>query len=250
MDEDDALIHRQRHMDEDDNMVHDHLVRESMGRTNRIRVSMGEISIEIESNNSPRVSQATPRVISRYSPSRSNGANSRRATGGEVPSTPGSSPITKFKTESSRGEESFMEDIYGEHLLREELIPMDIDQQPFPDEQFDPREEDIRAFGPDDLDDFTVPNLELTPSPRRIDDGTTQLPTPPKFLTNLDDWVLSKANRYDVDPQLIWWVLERTTGSPKLAIKTLKSFRKHNGTPLLSRGLMVRTSGCSRGVDY
>jgi hypothetical protein len=117
---------------------------------------------------------------------------------------------------------------------------MEVDQQPFPDEPSEPEVEPTTtagAFGPDtqalfaedDPNEFRVPDLEITPSPNKSMETMKKTPTPSKFLTNTRDWVLRKANRYDVDPNLIWYVLERTTGRPKLAIKTLKSFIKTNG---------------------
>jgi hypothetical protein len=228
-------------MDEDDSMIHQQLQAPSTGRVNRIRVSMGEINIEIESNSSPRIT-SSPRVMPRSSPPRMrDGANSRRTIGGEIPSTPGSSPI-KMKAESSRGGEEDIvgdvrqdsEDILDEHRETSpvsELMDMDEDLQ----ETLEDEEDDVVAMGPDtqalfEDDDFTIPQLDLTPSPHKKN-GNTSLSTSSKFLTNTDDWVTQKANRYNVDQELIWWIVERTTGRLKLAIKTLKSFRKKNGNP-------------------
>ena len=254
-------------MDEDDAMVHQQLIHDtttSSGRTNRVRVSLGDINIEIESNSSPRITHSTPRLFQRLSssspaPRSINGANARRATGGEIPSTPGSSPI-KFKTESlSRGGDydNLTEDVLQDEEQQKKIFhgeSMDIDQQPLPDELHAEEEEDepeptttTGAFGPDtqrlfgaeddDLDDFTIPNLEITPSPEKfLKTATTATKhisstKHSRFLTNTKEWVQSKAVRYDVPPDFIWWILERTTSRPKLAISALKSFRKHNGKP-------------------
>ena len=260
-------------MDEDDAMVHQQMVSESMGRTNRIRVSMGEISIEIESNSSPRVLQGTPRAsgISLRSspphPLRRDGANARRTLGGEIPSTPGSSPI-KFKEESSRDGDEMMEDVVeesdrGESMVQDEMGEQFPETDPFRKNPLKMKTwifdnpsileeepsgagvfgaETQKLFESDDLDDFTIPNVEITPSPQKLRDQHDQHqepPTPSKFLSNTDEWVLKKAKRYNVDPEIVWWILERTTGRPKIAIKTLKSFLKKSGILPLGTCLMV-----------
>ena len=251
-------------MDEDDAMVHQRMVSESMGRTNRIRVSMGEINIEIESNSSPRIMQGTPRASGmslRSSPPiplRSDGANGRRAIGGEIPSTPGSSPI-KFKEESSREGDDMMEDVVEESEREESMVRDEMGEQfqetdPFPEQPFEDEDMDLRQpvdperepsgagmfgaetqklFESDDLDDFTIPNVEITPTPQKLRDqlDRQELATPSKFLSNTEEWVLKKAKRYIVEPEIIWWILERTTGRPKVAIKTLKSFLENHGIP-------------------
>jgi hypothetical protein len=98
-------------MDDDDHMVHQQIQRNSGQRTNKVRVSLGDINIEIESNGDSPGFMITPNSGHSFNtvspePSRrrqsrlgSAGASSRKATGGEIPSTPGSSPI-KLKSES------------------------------------------------------------------------------------------------------------------------------------------------------
>ena len=139
---------------------------------------------------------------------------------GEIPSTPGSSPM-QFKTESLR-EEPVVDE---EPVVEEGLVV---------EEDIDLREPELNGlgigtFGPDtqalfgdDQDELEIPNLEFASSPRR--------PQPSKPHA-LDDWVAKKAERYNTTEDLVWWALERTSGRQRLAVKTLKLFRKHNGTP-------------------
>src|SRR5277367_2746383 len=76
-------------MDADDQLLREQLTRESMGRTNRIRVSLGEINIEIESASSPIITQGPIQRRLASSPPEPVGRVGRRAGIGEIPSTPG-----------------------------------------------------------------------------------------------------------------------------------------------------------------
>ena len=110
----------------------------------------------------------------------------------------------------------------------------------FPEDQFNLHDTEFGAetqalFEANDPGEFIIPNLELSPSPNMLYANPKIPTTPSKFLTNTDEWVAKRARRYNVDSDMIWWILERTTGRPKMAIKTLKSFLKNNGTPLKLR---------------
>lgn len=99
--------------DDDDDIIHRRLSRAHRRET--VRVSLGDITIDIES------SPITPRVqvtsATDDNPRLSLGMGGRGITRGEVPSTRGSSPI-KFKSESSRDEE--MPDIPLQHEEEQE----------------------------------------------------------------------------------------------------------------------------------
>ena len=248
-------------MDADDQLVHEQLSQESMGRTNRIRVSLGEINIEIESASSPiitqrpvqrsRLASSPPDIIGR--------TGRRHDMGREIPSTPGSSPV-HFKTESLRTqtedpvveEDAVMEEepIVDEDLIVEENPVME--EAPVVEEDMDLREPElnglgISAFGPDTQalfgeEELEIPDLEFASSPAP--------PQHPSRSHVLDDWVAKKAERYDVPEDLVWWTLERTSGRQKLAVKTLKYFRKNNGNPLDSHNLTeISYSRVGGGVD-
>ena len=207
-----------------------------MGKTNRIRLSLGDINIEIESHDPVHVgSSPVPRSSSRV-----HGTGARRTSSGVIPSTPGSSPA-KLKEESLRSEE----DIYGDAPL--------VHRQPspeFPEAEIQHEEEDVILetdemaidedvpVGPEtqalfdaeaEDEDLNLPNIEF-------ESPTTKLRTPRKprresnFFDDPQAWIEAKAQRYDVDAELVYWSLERTTGRPKLAVKTLKFFQKENRT--------------------
>lgn len=215
----------------------------------------------------PRIGAAgtSPLVTRRTSLGRgreSGGMSSRRTVGGEVPSTPGSSPV-KMKSESLR-----------EEPLREEWLPgfdtggfgeeldfggggeeMRVDEEGAaevlePDVVEDMQEEGhgqpegavnvglgIGGIGPDtqaafeeqDIEDYSIPNMEITPSPEKIE------PKPPvakvsSFLDNLDEWVNQKSARYGLDQDLVHYILERTSCRPKLSVQVMRILRNsdHN----------------------
>jgi hypothetical protein len=178
------------------------------------------------------------------------GASARRATGGVVPSTPGSSPI-KLKEESLRSEEDEEdEDIYGDQPLIPRYSPELPDTSiPLADEEDDEiileteemqvdAEEDEEEEAPvgaetqaffdadDEEEDLSVPNIEFQTPVKR----TPKKRAGSKFLEDPQGWVEEKARRYDVETELVYWVLERTTGRHKLALKALKHFQKENCT--------------------
>ena len=194
------------------------MAQESRGRTNRIRVSLGEINIEIESASSPVFAHEP--TIQRLASSPPVGRTGRRPGMGEIPSTPGSSPM-KFKTESLRTEDPVTE----QPVIEGPVIEEDIDlREPV-------NGHGIGAFGPDTQalfggDDFEealeIPELDFPSSPVGPQDSKSHI---------LEEWVAKKAERYDVPQDLVWWTLERTSGRQKLAIKTLKLFQKQKGTP-------------------
>ena len=238
-------------MDADDQLMHEQLSQESMGRTNRIRVSLGDINIEIESASSPIITQH-PLRRSRLasSPPQTQGRLGRQPEAGIIPSTPGSSPV-HFKTESLRTEDPMAED----DLIEEEDVIMEeepvgeppVMEDPFVEEDIDSREPKLNglgigAFGPDTQalfgeEELEIPHLEFASSPLRPE------PTPSNSHI-LDDWVTNKAERYNVPEDLVWWSLERTSGRQKLAVKALKHFHKHNGT---SRGYVTEDSSSRFG---
>jgi hypothetical protein len=181
------------------------------------------------------------------------GTSARRSSGGVIPSTPGTSPI-KFKEESLQDEE----DIYGDHPLiprdhaspqlsdveiiseaEEEIQPDDEDQEDEEEVLVEPEEpvdeipigpETQALFGADVEDeDFRLPNIELQ-SP--VQKQTPRKFRESKFFDDPQTWIANKARRVGVDTELVYWALERTTGRPKLATKTLKYFQKENRTSL------------------
>jgi hypothetical protein len=187
--------------DDDDQIIHTHLT--NPPRHEKVRVSLGSITIDIESSpHTPRV-QVTSEAGARMS--LDPGTGGRRRTRGEVPSTPGSSP-EKFKTESSRDEEMpdineddganydnddspdliQMEDLERpnhqlDHEELSELSDVEDEEKDIPAglEEItisDPPLQDTRnpgAFGPEtqavfeESEDLTLPNLEITPSPMK-----------------------------------------------------------------------------------
>jgi hypothetical protein len=130
---------------EEDDMI----IRRQMleaAQCNRVSINMGEISIEVQSSGggSPMI---TPRAVNTSSPSMhptrkfenssvgdrrsetgSVGTSGRRAVGGEIPSTPGSSPV-KMKSETIGSQEGFQDLIVDEDVdLREPFNEeMDVD---------------------------------------------------------------------------------------------------------------------------
>jgi hypothetical protein len=196
---------------------------------------MGDINIEIESDSSPKIIHDAPsHVFAGSSPPRSNGTISRRAASKEIPSTPGTSPI-KFRTGGSEDEEENFLDNLPRRSRREHEDDAIQDEEIDEEEHIDIESRTgIGAFGLDnqalfegDDDDLVIPDLEITPSPRKHD---KTLSSPSKVLTSTKEWVIKKANRYKADQDLVWWILERTTGHRKLAVKALKSFLKTDGT--------------------
>ena len=182
-------------MDADDHLLHQDLAQESVGRTNRIRVSLGEINIEIESASSPVITQGPIQRRLASSPPEQVGRLGRRPGMGEIPSTPGSSP-THFKTESLREDPVIDED----PLIEEELVV---------EEDIDLREPELNglgigAFGPDTQalfggddqeDELEIPHLEFASSPTRPQSSKPDA---------LDEWVAKKAERYNAPEDLVW----------------------------------------------
>lgn len=165
------------------------------------------------------------------------GTSARRTTGGVIPSTPGSSPA-KLKAESLRSEE---EDIYGDqpliHRYSPELpdtsIPLDDEDEIVPeteemqiDDEAPVGAETQAFFDADDEEDLSVPNIEFQTPVKR----TPRKRAGSKFLEDPQGWVEDKARRHGVDTELVYWVLERTTGQHKYALKALKHFQKENRT--------------------
>jgi hypothetical protein len=258
--------------DADDEMTHEQIqATEVVPKTNRIRVSLGNINIEIESNEGSPVMQFTPRMHSsplvKYSPQtsttnprRETGMSSRRAMGREIPSTPGSSPV-HLKSESTtrdhvEREESMVDDVggFGSELdLGGEHEPMAVDQEPqggqeegeeMDKEYTEPEEENVEDtdmaglgidnIGPDTqqaledqpFEDLTIPDIELPPSPEK--QSTKPKTNPSKistFLDNLDEWVAQKAMKYDIDEDIVHYVLERTSCRPKLTVKVIRHIK-------------------------
>jgi hypothetical protein len=241
-------------MDPDDDILQDQMVQESGGRTNRIRVSLGDINIEIESASSPRIITQVPARRTRQGMSsppenlvRGDGASGRRRHGmGEIPSTPGGSP-TQFKaesrTESQRDDEQMeqmeemaeMEEGTGPEVEDEEIIvEEDIDlREPHDEAEEQLNDLGVGAFGPETQalfgdpgdDEFQIPDLDFASSPVRPQEKPPALPK----HEPIDEWVTRKAGRFGLSEEVVWWTLERTSGKLKLAIKALKSFRKHKG---------------------
>jgi len=212
----------------------------------------------------PRISAAgtSPLVPRRTSLGRgreSGGMSSRRAVGGEVPSTPGSSPV-KMKSESLREEEPLREEWlpgldtggFGEEELdfggggeemrvdeegAAEMLEPDVVEEMQEEGHVQPKRAvnvglGIDGMGPDtqaafeeqDVEDYTIPNMEITPSPEKIE------PKPPvekvsSFLDNLDEWVNQKAARYGLDQDLVLYILERTSCRPKLSVQVMRMLR-------------------------
>ena len=281
--------------DEDDNMIHQQILQESRPGTKRVRVSLGDINIEIESNGDSPGFTSTPRVgrlepmspevrTRRESGMGSAGASSRKAMGGEIPSTPGSSPI-KFKSESlpavEDGEEMLIDDVLNDEDLmridedidlREPLLyglkrsrdaemqetiqiidPVEDEEIPDPGQDIITSQEEIPApsqsrvvrhelgtnhmgqetqalFSTEENEDLSIPNVEITPSPAKINGVYSNFDTPTsKWLHSLDHWVAQKADRYSVDPEAVWWILERTGCKRKLAVTALKYFAENGG---------------------
>ena len=211
-----------------------------MGKTNRIRLSLGDINIEIESHDPVHVGSSPVPPVARSS-SRVRGTAARRMAGGVIPSTPGSSP-SKLKEESLRGDE----DIYGDTaLISREFSPEfpEAEIQAAEDEEDDvileteemAIDEDV-PVGPEtqallDADaedeDLTLPNIEFeSPAAKR---WTPRKPRQKsKFFDDPQAWIAAKAQKFDVDAELVYCILERTTGRPKLAVNTLKYFQKES----------------------
>src|SRR5579859_3169308 len=85
--------------DDDDDIINRKVT--NAQRRETVRVSLGDITIDIESSPLTPRAQVTPATDN---PRLSLGFGGRRIARGEVPSTPGSSPV-KFKSESLRDEE-------------------------------------------------------------------------------------------------------------------------------------------------
>jgi len=110
---------------------------------------------------------------------------------------------------------------------------LDTDPAPFPDqEEFIGQGEFAAAsrvvLGEDENEDLDIPTIEFASSPaKQRRKGPTV--TPSKTSDKLEAWVARKAERYNIDPQRVWWIIERTTGNQKLAVKALKSFLETDG---------------------
>jgi len=246
----DAKIWQTPRIDADDRLIEQQLIepaRMSTGKTNRIRLSLGDINIEIESHDPVHVDSSPVPPVARLSP-RVGGTAARRTGSGVIPSTPGSSP-PKLKEESLRSGE---EDIYGDTArINRELSPefTEAEIQAAEDEEDDvileteemAIDEDL-PVGPEtqalfdadaEDDDLNLPNIEFeSPAAKR---WTPRKPRQEsKFFDDPQAWITEKAQKYDVDAELVYWVLERTTGRPKLALKTLKYFQKENRMSLLT----------------
>lgn len=208
--------------DDDDQLMHSQILQGSGPRSNRIRVSMGDISIEIESGSSPAPAN-TPRQ--RLVPVSGKGANSiangKRKTSREIPSTPGSSPLQR-KTDAIEGNKKLIK--FGKGTLNGHV---DVDNASTADEPTVLGAETQAMFTDDE--EYTVPGLEIPDSPYKFQPSTSRSATT-KFLENTDEWVSKKAKRYHLDSAVIWWMLERTSGHPNLAIKALKAFKETERT--------------------
>lgn len=281
-------------MDDDDHMVHQQIQQNSGKRTNRVRVSLGDINIEIESSagESPQImsSPYLGRDLDRLSHEPSSrtkrrigsaGASSRKATGGEIPSTPGSSPV-KFKSESL----ATVEDAEEGMLLDNEpsgVEMMDIDEdvdlrELFSDDDRQPRNTEMQdvpdsyelmenveifpehlpdqeipspsksaqhglgistmgketqaLFGDED-EDLSIPNVEITPSPAKVNGIHPKTQSPGlRWIDNLESWVKLKAVRYSVSPEVVYLALERTGCKKKLAVQAVKHFIEHESMSL------------------
>jgi hypothetical protein len=87
-------------------------------------------------------------------------------------------------------------------------------------------------FSTEENEDLSIPNVEITPSPAKTNGVYSNFDTPTsKWLHSLDNWVAQKADRYSVDPEVVWWTLERTGCKRKLAVRVLKYFAEHQGIP-------------------
>ena len=260
------------HRDVDDEITHEQLQSaEQPTKTNRIRVSLGDINIEIESNEgspivgfTPRM-QSTPHVghsppLERAIEGNGTGKSSRRATGGEIPSTPGSSPV-KLKSESSlrdqEGEmmEQHADGGYGLELEFGEVEPMAVGEElpenrghevEEPEEEEEMRDDhgiglEIENIGPDTqaafeedaMSPIEVPDIDLaTPPPKEHQPQQPKFPSPKvtRFFENLDDWVESKAMKYDIDTEMVRYFLERTGGRPKLTQRVIRMYAENPRT--------------------
>jgi hypothetical protein len=147
-----------------------------------------------------------------------------------------------LKEESLRSEE---EDIYGDQPLipryspelpdttipladeEDEEIILETEEMAV-DEEEAPVGAETQAFfdADDDEEDLSVPNIEFQTPVKR----TPKKRSGSKFLEDPQGWVEDKAKRYDVGTDLVYWVLERTTGRHKLALKALKYFQNENRT--------------------
>jgi len=205
--------------DDDDRLMHSQILQGSGPRSNRIRVSLGDISIEIESNGSP-ASANTPRqrLVSVSGKGTNSIADGKRKIGREIPSTPGSSPL-HMKMESIEGKKRLIMRTHNGHI--------GVDDVSTADEPTGLGAETQAMFTDDE--EYTVPGLEIPDSPYKFQPSTSRSATT-KFLENTDEWVAKKAKRYHLDSDVIWWMLERTSGHPNLAIKALKAFRETERT--------------------
>ena len=219
-----TTIYRQRQMEEDDRLIEHHL--QEPLRTNRVRVSMGDVVLEIETNSSPHLN-STP----------FDGASGRRRGLGMVPSTPGSSPV-KFKKESSRDEDETFPEIF---VHEGDGLGLDMDEMDVVPEEV--------GFGPDTQavfaeEDLSIPNVVVPSSPLLLE----KVPVERNSVDDLVDWINMKAEKHNLDPEIVWWILERTTGRKKIAAKVLKTYTKTHGTHphYISNG---RTAKYGRGMD-
>jgi hypothetical protein len=238
----------------------------------------GGISIAIESNSgsphfrqhgvvksSPTEQRLRSHGRMNSPPARSeSGASARRARGGEIPSTPGSSPA-KLKKESDAGDAMMIdEDVdlgepmeqsdngqgnemdfddddfvphvsqmgsldYESKMKRREKFATDQHMDDAPDQ---PMQDDVgfgpntqNLFEPDIDEDFTVPNLEF-PSPAEI---ASKKPHVKRLIEKMDVWVAKKAKQYHIDEEHVWYALERTGGLKKIANFVLRKFHLVGG---------------------
>ena len=252
--------------DDDDQIIHNHLT--NPPRREKVRVSLGSITIDIES--SPLTPKALPPSERRGRMSMGPGSGGRRRSRSEIPSTPGSSPV-KFKSESLRDEEmpDIRENETGNYDEDDHLNPVETHDFQWPRENSDQEAElselsDVEddgayaraglkettfskqrsqsaknpgAFGPEtqamfeDSEDLTLPNIEITPPPRKgrgwseandiAQDDETRAS---EFYTDMVKWVQKKANAFDVDDEIVWWILERTGTRKKLTVEALKQY--------------------------
>lgn len=274
---------RTPNMPADDALVHQQ-VTDSTGRRSRIRVSLGDITLEIESDSSPRFdmdSPLPPRQLqmepSGTRSSAGDGAEGRKAIAGEIPSTPGSSPV-KYKTEKVRKEQMLEveEDVDlrepldelggfgGDKPVEESAVEWHIDRDQAgdfiptlgsDDEIMDGELENLpkgfanTAFGAEtqalfeqnEDEELEIPNLDIESSPIRGQESIIKL-TPRKTTENLADWVAKKARRYNLDIEEVWWALERTTCRKALAVQVLKSLQAGGGKLSQASRAHFRTS--------
>jgi TRF2-interacting telomeric protein/Rap1 - C terminal domain len=194
---------------------------------NRIRVISGDVTVEIETAGTP------PGGV---------GSSGRRPLGKEIPSTPGSSPVTIRNRLGGRVRkvvpEVHVEEMDVDEGEQEEEEELDQEEEQEQEEDEEEEEQEDGYMGPNtqllheaqdqDLEDYSIPVVDLSSRP-----STPQRsPEPSTFLTNLDTWIATKSTKYSVSPSLVHYILERTSCRPKLSVKVLKYIRGTDGLEL------------------